>query len=35
VDIISAVLANDTAAIDAWKAKAAELQAQIQSIEQE
>ena len=35
VNIISAVLANDTVAIDAWKAKAAELQAQIQSIEQE
>ena len=35
VNIISAVLTNDTAAIDAWKAKAAELQAQIQSIEQE
>lgn len=35
LDIIGAVLNNDTAAIDAWKVKAAELQAQIQTIEQE
>lgn len=34
LDIISAILNNDTSAIDAWKAKIFELQAQIQSLEQ-
>jgi len=35
INIISAVLENDTTAIDAWKAKVVELQSQIQSIQQE
>jgi hypothetical protein len=35
VNIIDAVLENDTTAIDAWKARVVELRAQIQSIEQE